>query len=146
MDFLNYVFQMLVRLRYPVSMPQDIACALRIQMPNTVRFHELLAQLTNPDLTLPTLIKYMPREEAERAFKEALRKERFQKSSLYSFYFTEGWLEFELLFDEASRLRRLYIHHRLLTHPSGHELQLTKESHCLKQDSQPPSADSRCIA
>lgn len=143
MDIINYVFEMLVRLRYPVSLPQDIACCLGVKMQNTVRFKDLLSQLTDPSLKLDTLTKYMPRNLAERSFHNALRKERFQQSSLYSFYFNEGWLEFELHFDEESRLRRIYIHHRLLPHHLGYELPLTQKPCEMIQTT---SSESRCIA
>lgn len=144
MVIINYLLEMLVRLRYPVSLPQDVACSLGIELPNTVRFKELLTQLTDPSLKLGTLTRYMPRDEAERSFQSALRKERFQHSSLYSFYFTEGWLEFELHFDETSKLRRLYVHHRLLPYPSGYEITLSQIPTKLLPSSQ--SSDTRCIA
>ena len=144
MELFKYVFEMLVRLRYPVSMPQDIACALGIQVQNTVRFRGLLTQLTDPSCKPPNLTKYMPRDKAERCFHHASRKERFQQSSLYSFYFNEGWLEFALHFDETSRLRRLYVHHRLIPHPSGYELPLTQStSEVVSVDI---TSDTRCIA
>jgi hypothetical protein len=116
---------MLVRFRYPVSLPQDIACCLGIQMHNSLRFKELLHKLTSSEQLPTKLTKFMSRETAERAFQNALRKEHFPQSSLYSFYFNEGWLEFELQFDEHSRLRRLYLHHKLLSYPSGYELSLS---------------------
>ncbi len=139
MNSLNYffeiLFKILARFRYPVSMPSDIADALGIQLTNTVRFKDLLLQLTSPELTLTHLTKYMSRKSAENTFKHALRKECFQQSSLFSFYFNEGWLEFELHFDETSKLRRLYIHHKLLLYPSGYELSLqTKNEQALHID------------
>lgn len=129
MDIFTHVLQILVRLRYPVSMPEDISSALGIQVGNSIRFKQLLEQLTAPTLKICNFTKFMPREEAERFFKEALRKDRFKQSSLYSFYFTEGWLEFELFFDDDSKLRRLYFHHRQLPSPSKHELML-QEGNC----------------
>ena len=125
MDFFTHLLTMLVRFRYPVSLPQDIGCCLGIQMPNFVGFKELLDQLTSSEQQFTKLTKFMSRDMAERAFQSALRKERFPHSSLYSFYFNEGWLEFELQFDEQSRLRRIYLHHKLLSYPSGYELSLT---------------------
>lgn len=66
----------------------------------------------------------MNRTQAEKAFEKAKRKERFGNNSLFSFYFTQGWLEFELQFDESELLRRIYIHHKLISHPNGYELPL----------------------
>ncbi len=56
----------------------------------------------------------MPREQAERVFSGATCKERFKQESLYSYYFYEGWIEFVLIFDDDSRLRRLYLLHQYL--------------------------------
>jgi hypothetical protein len=125
-------------------MPSDIAHALGIELANSVRFKDLLLQLTNQNLTLPNLTKYMPRKTAENAFKHALRKECFQHSSLFSFYFNEGWLEFALHFDETSKLRRLYIRHKLLLHPTELVLQ-SKNEQALRIDDA-SSSDMRCIA
>lgn len=71
--------------------------------------------------------------EAERAFHGAIRKERFSTSSLYSFYFNEGWLEFELQFDSNALLRRVYVHHKLINDHGVYELQLPVEETNLLQ-------------
>jgi hypothetical protein len=124
MGLFNRVLDTLARFRYPVSLPQDVASAIGIEIQNSVRFRQLLSLLTNPSSSPTKLSKYMPREQAEYAFRSALRKESFPQSSLYSFYFNEGWLEFELQFDHLSRLRRVYLHHKLLYNTHGHELPL----------------------
>lgn len=126
MSIFNRALGLLARFRYPVSLPQDIACAIGIEIQNTVRFRQLLSLLTNPYCSPTKLTKYMPREQAECAFQSALRIDRFNQSSLYSFYFNEGWLEFELQFDHLSRLRRVYLHHKLISDLHGHELILTE--------------------
>ena len=54
----------------------------------------------------------MPREQAEETFRLAKRKEKFKQNSLFSYHFKRGWIEFNLQFDEQSRLRRLYICHK----------------------------------
>ena len=128
MKAINYFLSLWVRFRYPVSLPEDVADALGIEMHNSMRFKELLHELTNMHHPCSRLNKFMSRELAERCFLHALRKERFPQSSLFSFYFNEGWLEFELQFDPESRLRRLYVHHKLLSYPSGYELSLPCKS------------------
>ncbi len=122
MQLFSAIQQMLVRFRYPVSMPNEVAASLGIQVENTIPFSNFLSlcQTCRPS----RLTKFMPRHEAERAFKGALRKERFSSSSLYSFYFNEGWLEFELQFDTNSLLRRIYVHHKLIDDPGVYELSL----------------------
>ncbi len=114
----------LVRLRYPVSLPEEIASALGIDICNSLRFKKILNLLTSPGCCPTTLARFMPRDVAERAFTGALRKDCFSKSSLFSFYFPDGWMEFELQFDEISRLRRIYVHHKLISHHHGFELPL----------------------
>ncbi|MFN4175009.1 MAG: hypothetical protein ACK4HV_07910, partial [Parachlamydiaceae bacterium] len=41
----------------------------------------------------------------------AVKKERFNQKTLFSYYFNQGWVEFMLQFDDESRLRRLYLYH-----------------------------------
>ena len=85
---------------------------------------ELIEILHRSD-TVPTrLFKMMTRREAELAFRNAVRKEVFQRTSLYSYLFEGGWLEFQLHFDESNRLRRLYILHQALPEEHGLEVPL----------------------
>lgn len=111
---LTPVFRLLLRFRYPVSMPEDIATDLGLNISNFITFKEFINRLVNPDHRPTKLIRFMPREEAEHMFQTALRKEKFRNNSLYSYYFNEGWMEFVLQFDDQSRLRRLYVQHKEL--------------------------------
>lgn len=70
----------------------------------------------------------MPRNLAEEAFSTARRMDRFKQCSLFSYYFDEGWLEFELRFDADARLRRVYVRHRRLPQDEGVELSLLAPS------------------
>jgi hypothetical protein len=108
----DWVFHFFLRLRYPVSLPEDIATDLGITATNLLTFEELVSQLSSQSCRPKRLMRFMPREEAEAAFCSAQRKERFSRNSLYSYYFHEGWLEFKLCFDEHSRLRRIYLQHK----------------------------------
>ncbi|WP_068468214.1 hypothetical protein [Candidatus Protochlamydia phocaeensis] len=101
-----------IRLRYPVSMPEDVAADLGLNISNALSFKEFIKCLTNPCLRPTKLMRFMPREEAESIFQAALRKERFKQNSLFSYHFNGGWMEFMLQFDEQSRLRRIYIQHK----------------------------------
>lgn len=136
MDLFDSLVKMLIRFRYPLSLPQDIAFALGIDMNNSLRFEALLKQLLSSHTRPTRLAKFMPRDEAEYAFQCALRKERFAQNSLYSFYFNEGWLEFELQFDDLSRLRRVYMHHKQIPAHRGHELVLPIDDLSLMQAAQ----------
>lgn len=143
MQLLRAIHQMLVRFRYPVSLPEEVASSLGVKMGNSLTFQSFLT--TCCDCQPKRLSKFMPRLEAERAFTRAVRKERFASSSLYSFYFNEGWLEFELQFDANSLLRRIYVHHKMIADPRGLELPLSVDErylHHLPRD----ASDSLYIA
>ena len=124
MKLRSWLYQALLRLRYPVSLPEEIATDLGITASNFLTFEELVCQLTN-ETTRPKRVKrFMQREKAEAAFDSAQRKEKFGRSSLFSYYFHEGWLEFHLHFDEHSRLRRMYLQHKDIAHEQGIEIPL----------------------
>lgn len=112
MNFFKPFQRLFVRFRYPVSMPEDVASDLGLNISNYLTFQEFIELLTNPNTKPSKLSRYMPRHEAECIFQSALRKERFKHDSLFSYYFNGGWMEFVLQFDEQSRLRRLYINHK----------------------------------
>lgn len=122
------LFRLFFRFRYPVSMPEDVAEALGVTLTNDLSFEEFIHILIQPQSQPTRLAKFMPRQEAEEAFKRALRKERFKNSSLYSYYFNEGWLEFVLLFDESARLRRVYLIHKQIPAEEGVEIALKKSA------------------
>lgn len=112
MTALDHLCRLLVRFRYPFSAPADIASALGIHASHFLTFNTLISHLTNPNCKPATLSKYMPRSQAESAFATALRKERFQSDSLFSYHINGVWLEFVLHFDDQARLRRLYLSHK----------------------------------
>lgn len=117
------LFHLFVRFRYPVSMPEDVASDLGLEITNSLKFHEFIQCLIDPRHRPTKLTRFMPREQAEDIFRLARRKEKFQQNSLFSYYFKGGWMEFILQFDEQSRLRRLYIRHKTLK--QKHEISIT---------------------
>lgn len=124
MKAFDLVYRFLLRFRYPVSLPEEVAEALGIEVSNFVSFEEFVATLTCPSCRPTRLTKYMSRDLAEQAFQTALCKERFQSNSLYSYYFNEGWLVFKLQFDEHHRLSRIYLQHKQIKHDRGIEINL----------------------
>lgn len=122
---LDSIYRFFLRFRYPVTLPEDIADALGIAASNFLTFDEFVRRLTSPSCRPTKLNKFMPREKAEEAFKTAQRTERFRQNTLVSYYFSEGWMEFILYFDEQSRLRRIYIHHRQIEKDQGIEIPLS---------------------
>ena len=114
---------LLIRFRYPLSTPEDVANDLGLKCSNLLSFQEFICYLTNPHHCLTKLCRFMPREEAEEVFRLALRKEKFSQNSLFSYCFKGGWVEFVLQFDEQSRLRRLYIRHKELK--QKHEISIS---------------------
>jgi hypothetical protein len=115
-----------LRFRYPVSLPEDIAEALGIPLTNSLSFNEFILRLCNP-FSPTRLSKFMPREEAEKAFLKAIRKEKYAEKTVLSYYFSEGWMEIILQFDRESRLRRVYLLHRKIPSEQGVELRLLTE-------------------
>lgn len=126
MKAFDWLFQCILRYRYPVTLPEDIATDLGIKSSNSITFEEFVGQLTNPSCRPQRLSRFMPREAAEAAFQSAQRKEKFGRNTLYSYYFHEGWLEFSLYFDEQSRLRRIYLQHKQLVAEQGVEIPLNQ--------------------
>lgn len=118
----------LLRFRYPVSLPEEIAEALGVPLSNYLTYDEFVNRLACPNCRPTRLKKFMPREKAEEAFQGALRKEHFREKSLYSYYFNEGWIEFILQFDDQSRLRRIYLQHKQIEHDQGLEISLVQSA------------------
>jgi hypothetical protein len=121
-DWLFYVFH---RFRYPASLPEEIAGELGVKLSNFLTFEEFVSFLTNPSCQPSRLQRFMDREMAEAVFESAQRKEKFGRSSLFSYYFHEGWLEFNLCFDEQARLRRVYLQHKHIAAEQGVEISLS---------------------
>ncbi len=126
MSPLAYFSRLITRLRYPVSLPEDVAQALGVPFSNAQPFKDFVKQLLAPTLKPTTLSRFMMREDAERAFGNAPIKERFHRSTLFSYYFNEGWLEFVLKFDDQGSLRRVYMMHKDIPLENGIELRLQK--------------------
>ncbi len=124
MKALDSLFRFFIRFRYPVTLPEDVASSLGIHLSNFVTFDNFVKKLTDPDCCPTTLYKMMDRRKAEETFCGAQRIEQFQRNTLISYYFNEGWLEFNLHFDESSRLRRLYIQHKQIKSDQGIEVSL----------------------
>lgn len=129
MGLLDHIHRFFLRFRYPVSLPENIADALGIKVSNFLTFDELIQALSNPSCRPSRLKKFMSREKAEEAFEGALHKERFQNQTLFSYYFSEGWMEFVLLFDEKSQLRRIYLQHKEIPQEEGIEIHLENQNH-----------------
>ena len=99
MKLLDSLHRFFLRFRYPVSLPENVAEALGTPVSNFLTFNEFMLKLSNPYFRPSRLQKYMPRADAERTFRTAQRQERFLNKTICSYYFSEGWMEFVLLFD-----------------------------------------------
>lgn len=120
----SYFSHFTLRFRYPVSMPSEVADALGIELSSKNTLEELIRQLLELKCRPQGLMKYMKREAAENRFQNAVKKERFNQKTLFSYYFNQGWVEFMLQFDDESRLRRLYLYHYSAGTPRGIEIPL----------------------
>ncbi len=119
----DLIIDLLLRFRFPCTLPSEIAESLGVDLPRYPTFSQLIQNISSCNPT--KLHKFMSREEAENAFFTAQRKERFVGNSLYSYYFNEGWIEFVLQFDDNARLRRLYLHHKSIKEDEGIEIPLS---------------------
>lgn len=126
MKGLRYLSYLMHKLKYPVSSPKDIAQALGLPLRDFMTFQEFVSHLTQPNCRPLHLKKFMSREAAESFFHSALRKESFQESTLFSYYFNEGWMEFKLSFDGQDRLRRLYLQHKHIEDEKRTEIPLER--------------------
>ena len=108
MYLLQSFTRLLCRFRYPASLPEDIAKDLGIHLSNTLSFDAFLKLLSSPHMHPTKIRKFMPRQQAESAFGSALRNESFPSCSLFSYYFSKGWVVIALHYDEEERLRRAY--------------------------------------
>jgi hypothetical protein len=126
MKVFDLMYRYFLRFRYPVSQPEDIAGALGIELSCYLTFDEFVNRLKCPHLRPTRLKKYMPRQQAEEAFQNALRTDKFGYKSLFSYYFNEGWMEFVLQFDEKELLRRIYLQHKYIHEDIGLEISLNE--------------------
>jgi hypothetical protein len=123
-NLFNPLKRLMTRWRYPVCCPEDIAQALGIRLTNQLTFEELVCKITSPHCSVNSLYKYMNRTAAEAAFGNALQIECFHNTTLVSYYFTEGWLVFNLHFDKEGKLSRLFIQHQCIPERQGIEIAL----------------------
>ncbi len=114
------------RFRHPISLPEEVASALGIQLSNFMTVNEVLGRLASPQGRPTLLERYMPREDAEALFTSAIRKERFCQHTLFSYCFGGNWMEFVLQFDDDARLRRIYVQHKDIHNEAGLELPLKR--------------------
>jgi hypothetical protein len=122
-NILNLFSYAKTRYYYPYTLPSQIGVALGIELADSISYPEfllVLSQLPTP----PKLARYMCRATAEKAFRHATRCERYDNTTRYFFRFAEGWVEFELLFDENNKLRRLFLHHRSIQNQDRIEITL----------------------
>jgi len=124
MKSIEFLKSLFVRFRYPISLPQDIEEATGVELSNALSFEEMVEQLSHCCFCPKKIQKFMPRNKAESIFKTARLCERFCDRTLFSFCFTEGWVEFVLKFDSYSRLRRVYLMHKRVKEDLGIEIPL----------------------
>lgn len=123
------LMRFICRFRYPVSLPEDIALDLGINLPNTLNFQEFLKFLSSPHHRPSKIRKFMEREKAERTFCKALKCERFKTCSFFSYYFKKNWLVIALHFDDKDRLRRMYLQCPASEKMDGFDIILEEESY-----------------
>lgn len=117
-----YIFD---RFKHPYCFPEDIGKDIGLQvLYNDLSLQGCIEKLTSFEYRPQNLTRFMPKKEAECCFKSATRKEKFKNTSLFSYYIFDGWLSFQLIFDDQERLRRIYIQHTTLKDYKGKELEI----------------------
>lgn len=116
MNIIREISNFFHRIKYPVSLPEEVLSDLGFPASSKhLIFMDLLRSFTRPNFSPSKLKKFMSRDEAEKIFYHAKRRENFRYNTLFSYYFNQnGWLAFDLVFDDKSRLRRLYVKHQNL--------------------------------
>lgn len=133
MQLLESLTRLISRFRYPVSLPEDVARDLGMNLPNTLSFKEFLQLLSSPHHRPTKLRKYMLRKTAEETFQSALKRETFKSCSLFSYYFNKSWLVLTLYYDEDNRLRRLYLQCPSCESSDGFDIPLEEEFSAVAQ-------------
>lgn len=121
---LTQLSRLLARFWYPVTLPEDVAETLGVEVSNFLSFDELMKCIAQSKCHPLRLARFMPRKDAEAAFKNATCIEHFGEKTLVSYFFPEGWVEFVLKFDRESRLRRIYLLHKDIENEEGVEINL----------------------
>lgn len=121
---LDHLARFFARFWYPVTLPEDVTETLGVEVSNFLSFDELIKRITESNCNPLRLSKFMPRKDAESAFKHATCIEHFGEKTLVSYFFPEGWIEFILKFDRESRLRRIYLLHKGIQNEEGVEIDL----------------------
>ena len=62
MKAFDHLCRFFIRFRYPISLPEDIAEALGINLSNYITFDKFVSLLTCPSCKPTKLHKFMPRE------------------------------------------------------------------------------------
>lgn len=106
-DFQKSLIRLMSRFRYPVSLPEEIACDLGLMIPNTIQCKDLIRFLSSPNLPPIKLKKYMPRFRAESHFRSPVKSESFPNRTLFSYYLGKGWVVVSLYYDDQALLRRV---------------------------------------
>ncbi len=113
-----------VRFRYPFSLPEEIGVALGLDISNQTDFHTFLSFLCSSSCCPRNLQKYMKRDDVEPLFSQAFRSDRFREKSIHCYYFKQGWVEFQLHYDNDDRLRRIRLQSQTLESDEGVEIKL----------------------
>ncbi len=119
--------KLVARLRHPHTLPEEVAQILGLNVSNYLSYEQFTQLLCKQGHCPKTLMRFMPREQAERIFSSASYKEHFCNESHFSYSFKQGVIDFTLTYDAENRLRRLYLNHRGMNLDEKLEIPLNKE-------------------
>jgi len=124
--FVSNLRQGVDRFRYPFSMPEDVGKDLGVEVTNRLDFEAFLKRLISSHCRPRKIRRYMSREDVESMFSHAYRIDHFRDTTRFAYYFKQGWVEFELKFDEHNQLRRLFLQSCHLPEGGALEIPLLK--------------------
>ncbi len=118
--------ELIARFKHPYSLPTDIGKDLGLfSLNNYMSFCQLTSFLDSPDCHPTKLCKGMSKKAVINSFKNAYRQEDFSNKSLFCYYFKQGWIQFEVTFDELGGLKSLRFHCNNCHVRGGVEIPLT---------------------
>jgi hypothetical protein len=114
-------------------LPDELLKTLGLDLKGNSSIEDLLEKLNHSKSLHIKLKKFMTKREVENAFISAEKKEHFSRHSLYSYYFSKGWVGFFVSFDQDLKLRRVYLQYKSLRYQDTIELYLDNHSLSLNE-------------
>jgi hypothetical protein len=128
MKIFKFVLKFFVDNQVDHLLPDELLKTLGLDLEGKSSIEDFVEKLNHSKSLHVKLKKFMTRREVENTFLSAEKKEHFSRHSLYSYYFSKGWLGFFVSFDQDLKLRRVYLQYKSLRYQDFIELYLDNHS------------------